>query len=398
MKRVALALLAAAACSNPPLQLYYQLADGTSQSCGTTDCSEIGLACESVLSIRIVDPSRPDVPYVSVCDPIPAAPAEQPNLCAIAKVDLPEVDLPRQTLEVQALVWPRAAVIDPVSGALDCARTQIHFDATSGFPVDQTPTPALGGHAYFHPGDEKTIVTLGCTNLDEVNDPVCSGTNTVDVSATVDDFDTHVSVSGTENGDKLAARLNVFVGEPVEVGGSFRLDPSHARGLALLVSNPVPSWGAMVDLMFASHICLEVLEDGAQQTTAVTCDDVGAPPYDIHGIHVSRATIQQVLAALGLSTFPDQGMTIGIVLDELDNPQAGAVVTPTTGTVQYLSANRTGLVSGATSSSGVFVSLDATFGSDFTALGTLGQTVTKPGGMIDGKVTVVVLQYPRQKM
>ena len=393
-------VVAAAACNNPPLKLVYQVADGASQSCGGSSCSDVKMECDAVLSIRVVDPSRPTVPYISVCEPL--ARNRNHDLCTLASVDLPtDTELPKQTLEVQVLVWPRSEVIDPATGEIDCTQTAIRFDATNGFPIDQIPTPALGGHAYFHPGDEQTVVTLGCTDLDALNDPVCIGASTVAVTATVDDFDTHVSVSGTVSGiPGLADRLNVSVGEPRlnPTGTSYVLNPADARGLDLLVPNPTPTWGANVDLMFQQHICLEVLEDGPQATTAVACDPVETPPFDIRGIRLSKATLQQVLTTLGMTTFPDQGMTIGIVLDDLDNPSAGSVVTPTSGTIQYLSADRMALVSGTTSASGVFVSVDAPFGTDFTAVGPLGQTVKKPGGLIDGKVTVVVLQYPNQNM
>jgi len=399
MRSVLLALCVLAACSNPPLKIYYELTDGETQSCGATSCTDVKMECDAVLSIRIVDPSRPAVPYVSVCEPVPRD--RNHDLCTLASIDLPDATLPKQTLEVQVLVWPRSAVIDPASGEIDCTQTEVRFDATNGFPIDQSPTPALGGHAYFHPGDDQTVVTLGCTDLIALNDPVCIGASTVAVTATVDDFDTHVSVSGTVSGiPGLADRLSVSVGEPRlnPTGTSYVLNAADARGLDLLVPNPTPTWGANVDLMFHDDICLEVLEDGPQATTAVSCDPVGTPPFDIHGIRLSKVTLQQVLTTLGLTTFPDQGMTIGIVLDDLDNPSSGSVVTPDTGTILYLSADRTTLVAGATSSSGVFVSLDAPFGSDFTAVGPVGQTIKKPGGLIDGKVTVVVLQYPRQTM
>jgi hypothetical protein len=81
------------------------------------------------------------------------------------------------------------------------------------------------------------------------------------------------------------------------------------------------------------------------------------------------------------------------VLDSAENPLAGRVVTTTTGTVKYLNANRTGLVSGATSASGIFVSQDAPYNTDFSTTNPQFQTITKPGGLIKGKVTIVVLQF-----
>ena len=90
--------------------------------------------------------------------------------------------------------------------------------------------------------------------------------------------------------------------------------------------------------------------------------------------------------------FPDQGLVIGIVLDYLGNPVSGLNVATTAGAVRYLSADRHNIILGGTSASGIFISEDAPFGTTFSATSSL-HTVAGFGGLVDGKVTVVVLQF-----
>jgi hypothetical protein len=60
--------------------------------------------------------------------------------------------------------------------------------------------------------------------------------------------------------------------------------------------------------------------------------------------------------------------------------------------VSYLSKQQDQFVTGATSTSGIFVSRDAVFGTEFsTGLGPQ-QTAFGIGGRVVGRVTVVILQ------
>ena len=60
--------------------------------------------------------------------------------------------------------------------------------------------------------------------------------------------------------------------------------------------------------------------------------------------------------------------------------------------MQYLNAGRTGLVSGATSASGMFVSLDAPYGTTFSTFIAPG-SATAIAGRVAGKVTIALLQF-----
>lgn len=406
--RLALALTALAACSQPPLTVTFDVTSGDEDACfimgdqRATSCSDVALSCRSVVSIRVYSPDDESSPYISVCKELTG----QPDLCAIAGVDLPDPPqpIPDQTLEVDIVVFPySAAMIDPVTGDLDCP-VGVQFDA-NGFPIGADepctdapatqcpPDPAIGGRAYYHPGDSVTNVPLGCVDIAQVDSPTCSGSSSVEVMAAVDDFDTDESVPTT-----LADELTVSVGEPkVTANGSatqYTLDPADAFPLELTTMAPVPGWSADIGASFTSP-CVEVLEDGAEMTATLSCTshvDPTATSLQFEGWRLSKATLDEILGALGMAEFPDAGLVVGVVLDPLGNPLANQTVTSGMGTIEYLSADRTTIVAGETSASGIFVSADAGFGTSFSVASGV-QTASGYGGLVEGKVTIVVLQY-----
>ena len=107
-----LALLAiAAGCSDPPsFALRFRITPNETQKCfsdqGTqaTTCAEVTMPCDAVVSIRIVPPADPTVPYISVCKAL-----TRRDVCGIAGVDLqqPVVAVPQQRLLVQMALYPK---------------------------------------------------------------------------------------------------------------------------------------------------------------------------------------------------------------------------------------------------------------------------------------------------
>ena len=409
MKAGLLVLLAA--CSDPTFALRFDVTTGDEAACtnsaGTkvTACSDVTMSCRAVVSIRIFSPTDPASPYISVCKELTG----QANVCSIAGVDLPQPSIPvnGQTLEVEIAVYPAKSIpIDPNSGDYMCP-TGVMFDAR-GFPVesiepcgdltDCPATPAIGGVAFYHPGDAETVVDLGCTDLSQLNDPTCTGETTVPVTATVNDFDNEVSVQAS-----LADHLTLYMGEPIAMTNTSDNTTHYQLQLG---ENPLtrgpqttPTWTGSVTEPFASE-CLEVLEDVASATTAVRCAPYTAIPLAIEttGTRLARESLTQILTALGLSQFPDNGLVVGIVLDAFGNPVSNLVVTPTAGTVKYLTANRTGVQTTATSSNGIFISQDAPYADANDVLTSFHtssstQSATSYGGLIDRKATIVILQF-----
>jgi hypothetical protein len=404
MKRALAVIALLAGCELPPLTLRFRITQDDSQLCPgdtgntATSCSDITMICPAVVSIRVVPPNDPTVPYISVCKPLLGA---QDTLCSIAGIDLPEptVPIPEQVLEVQMAVFPRSAVgVDPITGDLVCP----HVDfAANGLPIqslpvcsEQDPTscprmPAVGGRTYYHPGDEETVVELGCSDLSQLQDQLtCEGIKRIAVTATVNDFDDFVA-----SVDKsLASSLTVDVGEPKPQGIAYVLPPASTRELIPSTDASSPAWSVeLTDLGFEHYVCLQVLEDGAQATSALTCRaDDDSDMIDMAGVYLSKDTLNQILDALALSEFPDEGLVVGLVLDQFFDPLPNVAVSCNGCTVKYLNANRDGIVPGATSASGIFVSDDAAFGTGFA----IPSTALRPvlGGLVERKVTIVVIQ------
>jgi hypothetical protein len=403
--RAAIAFIAlVAACSDPPpLTIKYALKTDGSQLCYANaatqtlahSCTDVSMLCKSVLDLRIVSASDTTQQYVKVCQEVTG----RQNLCSIAGIDLPKPasSIPEQTLEVQVALFVEDDLAkDPDTGDPICP-PDLEFGA-DGLPVSSSASPAVGGRAFYHPGDTSTVVELGCTDELALQKPSCAGTNTIAVTATVNDFDTEVSVPAT-----LADSLSVLIGEPVaDINGFSTLPPTHLHPLDRTVVGPTPGWGGAVDLQLLSSACLEVLEDVPQATPSLVCKQVavGQEQIDLPGIRLSKTTLQQFLTALN-SPFPAEGLVVGVVLDDLGNPAAGVQVTTSdpAATLSYLSQNRQSLIAAglttSTTSNGIFLSTDTRYGATFTAIDPLGGT-SQPsafGGLVQGKVSVVVLQF-----
>ncbi len=393
--RALLLLFALTACDTPDLTITYLVAGGnTGPSCGPTGvtCGEVDMQCTSVLYLRVLRPTDPAAPFISICEEV--APNGTKDMCAIGRIELPIVTLPRENLEVQVTVWPKAMVVDEETGVLNCGKLPLNFDATFGFPVAGNLNPAFGGRAFYHPGDDETFVTLGCTDLVSVNAASCAGQQAIQVTATVGDFENlPFSVSST-----IGDRLAITIGEPQQVDDRHQLNSASVATLDRTTQGPTPAWGGGVDLSLGSSACIQVLEDGAQTTSALRCKTVTPTEtsLDLPGVRLPRSTLDQILTSLSLLKFPEEGLTVGVVIDSVGAPIPGVVINATGGTVEYINAARNGLVSGQTSSSGIFVSRDAPYNTLFSTF-IIDQMVPPAlGGRVDGKVTVVILQSDTQ--
>lgn len=397
------ALVALAGCDLPPFQLAYRYSGGPAQSCAPpaqpsgvpVTCDLIPLACDAVLSVRVITPQEPNAPHVGVCRAIPKNPTgSNPSgndLCSIASIDLPTGDVPKETLEVQVAVWPKGAV-EVKPNEYNCRPYPLEYDRTDGYLVPPPPgmsSPGLGGRAFFHPGDDRVTVTLGCADLEATN-AICAGATSVTVQTTVEDFDTTLSV-GPEDGKVLAVRA----GRPREVGGAFVMTTNDSRVLGLTSEAPTPVWAGDVDVALKGTACVSVLDDGAETTTTVRCRTIPSDATTVMttGTRLAKDTLKRIVTALGLGEFPATGLTVGIVLDQgLAQPGFAVEPSETTSTILYLNEARNGFVGTQTSANGIFVSTDAPFGTHFEATNGSANTLSVVGGLIAGKVTIVVLE------
>ena len=400
MRALVLACLVLAACDPPSPVVHLRLDDSDVGLCPSADCMAVSMTCRTWMGIRIIDPADPLTPYLTQCDEVP--PDNRKDLCSIGGINLKEQSLPLRDLEVQVALFPESMITRDENGDPVCP-ADIKYDASSGFPIASDATPAVGGRTFYHPGDDKIVVPLGCTNLELIQG--CGGAGAIPVTAQVLDFDSGVTFTGD---------ISVSVGQPVINDPFYVLGSSQLKAL-----DPVPGqrWTGNIDQAFPSFACLAVLDDAPQSTTSVVCrksmvSDTALswprPPIDTEpednayhvgsGVRLSKAALDQMLAALSLSSFPTHGLTIGIVLDKNGNPVSNQTVLiqpPGTGTIAYFSMDRSTVGGSKTSASGVFASLDAPFGTVFTAFGgtPTGKSYYRVGGNIDGKITIVVFQF-----
>ena len=430
-----LALLAtiAAACgpSGDPLDVRYRLHHGDENRCELPDgdlamsCDDIPMSCVSVVMLRIVnpDPNEPER-YVEECLRIPDTDSLE-TLCALNRVAFTgEGRMPTDRVEVQLAIFARkqldprgtaeAELMPPICPA------DVEFTATGFAHVSNDPQPALSGRAYAEGDDREVIIELGCHDLKLIND--CNQENVVDITTSVIDIETQLSVSGGKNG--TATRLLVAAGEPYASGVEWIFDTTSSTPLALDNEGTVPFWfGPDIEvgtldgeIPFADTACIEVLETLPGRTASIICYKPMQPlpnDLDLGGVLVRKPTLDLVLGALGLTEFPSDcstgncGLVLGIVVDDVGQAVPGVVVedstAPLPSEVLYLSEDRTttaGIT--ATTTSGMFISRTAQF---FTPEGPNTWTVTPApggpqidplntpvGGIISNRLTVLVFQ------
>lgn len=368
---------------DPPISIRYELSNGPTQRCPSTTCDGIPLKCETVLSVRIVDPSSGQELF-SVCRKLDAA----ENLCKMTSVRLvSENELPARRLAVQVAVYKADGRKQP-DGTYSCP-TDLAFDGNRfalTSPDDQNP-PAVAGLGYYEPGDAETVIRLGCANLPIVNTPECRGENDIKITASADDFDTGVFLQQPNN-------ITLWVGEPVGPD-QFVIDYQRMTSLSLVATNTAgPSaWnGFFKKIANQKSMCLVVDEKTAGAVSSVRCIKIkgNETQFDLRGLRLSHSTLRSVLGALGYlpGEFPPKGLVVGMVVDAQGKPMSGVRVQPSSGSVQYLGPTRDGLIDTGTSATGIFISQDVPYESSWSAPGTSGGY----GGVLPDHVTVVILQ------
>lgn len=412
---VGIASLTACDPPSPTIRMFFS--QGPAQSCGTADCSDIPVTCGFYAGIRIVDPAEPSQPLYTRCQQLnPPQGTRTGTACMLNQIQLDDLQsLPYRDLQVQIAMFPME-VVDFTNPDIPLCPSDTMYDHANGFAMSSDPEvppgPAIAGQAYYHPGDSSVDITLGCAAIAPLADD-CSFLSTVQARATVDDFDTHVSVGSIAGGVRCSPQapancLSVGIGEPEVIDPDAFLTSAGVTMLDRVVPDPgSPAWSGSVDHLFSARACITVNEGTAESTTTATCTDEVAPgtkigpttkSLNLVGKRLSKASLDQILAAAGLSAPPPEGITIGIVLDR-GSPISGQTVTTEnvpaegTATIQYLNSNRTGFAGASTSSGSngaVFISRDAPFGTRFRSI-KMSTNAVEIGGRIKDKVTIVVL-------
>ncbi len=387
----AIVLCAVPSCSEPvpisPFQIGLTLSDAPPFSCPNLACEDYGLSCGALLSVRIVSTEdEPPQVYGEKC--IVLAPAQ--NICTVDTVfpeEIPFPEIPNKMVNIQVALWPTS-----VSESLECPNAS--FDL-QGLPLNEDPQPALAGSVYFQVGSaDKTSVPVACRNSFALNQCVPP---TIRTPAKL--FRDIQAVPSLD-----APRLDLALGEPrlhSENGMEEEWVLSNEDTQDMLLINrdhPIPQWEVELRLNqnFEREICILVEDDKPQAVTAVHCtrldtkleDTVTLPSY-----FVDKALLQQILDGLALSSFPDRGLVIGRVVRGTDGVLNAAVTKlGEDGTFFYLNDNlEKDEALEKTSQRGFFVSLDAPHGSKWSAVGLPGEQADGYGGLIAGKLSLVLI-------
>ena len=413
----ALALIALVGCGVPALQLDFHIDNASDQSCHTDNCEDISISCGAIESIRIFDPAHPSAPYLSQCQVIPQTKTK--SLCSIVQNKLDQsFELPVQTLAVEVVVYPASAIPKDADGNLICPTEAegLEFDLVTGMPkgtiamkdpINPAMTlpafhPSIGGRAFWHPGDDDVLVTLGCNDVAQLSS--CQMNQEVNTKVHVLDFDNNISVS-----KPAGEEIVVGIGEPTNVPGGtdvqFELKPGNTTQLDRS-DDAIPLWTADLTQVFDDPYCVEVIDQGQVQITpTLTCfPTIGATSITADAYRMSNDKLMKILVGFygpTLANVPADGLTIGVVYRD-NTPAAGKVVHAETpnqmpATLHYLDADYVDRGATATSAVGIFIAEtkdNVPFGTTFsTTSDTSMKTVTAIGGNVQHKITLVVLPY-----
>jgi hypothetical protein len=379
-----------------PFQVGFVLQRGETNRCSSDSCEAIPISCPVAMLVRIADNDDDGVAYLSECF-YKDNEGGGDSLCSIADIELPAELIPNEMVKVQIAVWLQSDLTPEMVLNHECP--SIGFDLQNT-PIAE-PTPMLGGQAYFKVGSSEVAdVTLQCINETDLNAPACRGF-TDHVTATV----VELSPFLLPVGEAKAADLDVDVVEPTPAPASadWLVDPDDIIPMTLGQISPLPLWDTTLSRPFERALCVQVFDHAAFGVAhSIECVDVDDTAATKEGMLVPKGVLDALTQAIG--AIPERGVVLGVVLDSNGVPAPGITVSPTLGTVKYLSvdltstANSIGVELTETTASGAFVSTDVQFGSataltEWRALNADGVNEQTPalGGLVRGKLTFVKL-------
>ncbi len=363
--------------------------------CPSTSCLDFGMSCGATVSLRLTDIDSGEVLRSQNGRPLETCVRAEVNetICSLADL-APRMELdgmPAKAIRVEVAVW-NADEVDVNEGC-----PEMSFDVFGRPQTDQDPQPAFAGATYFRAGTETNVtVPLTCSAPSKLDSNSCAANLPTQTAAQVIDMTTMQLLQ-----DQRASNVEVRVGEATPVPGApdsgFELKLANLFELILDLDGPAPIWRNAIPLPSLDLICSTTLERIPRATTSVTCEEVdGANEgLTVAPILLDTDVLEDILDALGHETFPEQGILIGRVVDEVSQPMAGVVVTPSDGTsVLYLNEDLTVAAPGLTSDSAFFVSTEVAFGADWTAMSFGGERHkgSPRGGLIRGSVSTLIIR------
>lgn len=394
---LALAALAAG-CPGPdaggPFAIQLAL-DTELGGCSSERCADFGMSCGAVASVRIVAAESGEL-VTRVCAEVP--PSE--TLCGLG--NLPPgsnvfFDLPPEMLRIEVATWNRDELEAAAELGGDCPDRDI-FDL-QGIPLASfSPQPAFAGAIFFDAGsgDSEAVVPLACTDPFQLDTVECAPPLT-QLTTAVTDTERLRQAADADADDLLvrAARPRTRIVDEqmvtiIDTAGAWVLQRDAGEGA---------SFSTFVSETISGDICSLVLEQTAQATTSVVCGtaESGAEVLDLESALLPKAVLDQVLGAVGLTEFPDQGLVVGRAFDEATGaPLAGVTVAPEAlpaQSVEYLNSSRTGTLGDRTFDNGYFIAQDVPFGTRWSASSDSGLIPSGPlvAGIVQGHVTVLLV-------
>jgi hypothetical protein len=426
-----LALLLASGCGGPDpvdFKIRFSLSTDPAANCASDSCGDFAMGCGATLGIRVVaaddlasaaEADGSIMPLDGDCKYVPPVTDAAPTLC--------DVDSVAPSIQLQGvrtgMAMVQVAIGPPPANPEDppvCPESMFGFNLL-GFPLEAPDQPAFGGSAYFDVGSRDQVdVALGCPDPSLVNNPDCLPKRQ-SVTVKLRDMET----DGLIRTD-IGSLLTVSVGEP---GVDNTTDPPTQEFLAgdttnadlELTSSPA-LWKAEGVDVFDKFACMLV---NLATITTVSCTKDPQPDptdghFDLFGLYLPdehddqptvlprRDAIGQLLTAAldaGIINFPfpSTGMVIGRVIDKAGVGLAGVRVTGSpVSSVGYFTEDADGNLIGVdetggavTRANGYFLSLDAPFGTQWSAEQTVDlrrEAGTYHAGLIANKVSIVLIR------
>ena len=329
----------------------------------------------------------------ALCEPI--IPAD--DLCALG--NLPPgsvfVDLPARPLRVEVAAWS-ADVLAAAGLDGECPEGNL-FDLAGRPLVGLNPQPAFAGASYFDASSAETLasVRLSCPDPGSLNTSDCAPFR-VQVRASPIDLETPPE---QDEPASLPSGLLVRMAGVSEVLDGDGLPATEVDNDAIVVLEDEatgPTFAADIfESELPSPICVLTLEQTPEATTSIVCGTYNTlSTTEVSAATLPKSTLDEILAAIDLSQFPERGLVIGRVYDELTGePLAGVQLIPELGgTIEYLNSTRDDTLSDRTFDNGYFIATDVPFNSAWTAT-TDDYTATAElrGGLVRNVVTLLLV-------
>ncbi len=395
-----LSLLAISGCaSDPPTEASIRLILDTSPEggCQSANCEDFGMSCGATVSLRLTDPNSGELLFSESGEALAICRAASVNrdICSLAALapDMLLFGMPARPLRVEVAIWNEDDV------AADACPTTTRFELFDTFGRPQpnfSPSPAFAGAAFFRAGvDSDVVVPLTCLGPEQLDDTSCAANLPTDVTASVIDMATMQPLRKEQASD-VAVAVGVARAVSDNEGGSFyELKAADTFSLRLNNEGATPLYQEAVLLPFIDDlVCSSTLQDEARATASVLCEEVAdGEELLLSPLLLQTDVLDAALLVLGIENFPESGLLIGRVVDEGFSPAPGISITPSIGSVVYLSEDLTE-VSPLSSASGFFVSTNVPFGATWSADHFDGRTESGSprGGLIAGKLSTLTIR------